>query len=135
MNLRALRERGLRITTDGDRLLIEPRSALTDELREAIRAEKPSILRELVAEHVLAERVLEGRRARVERQLLARPELRRSFDVADTPLTASPGEPVSVVLAVRHGEHILSGELHSPRERWDMELFLRTLDPGSERPS
>jgi hypothetical protein len=32
-----------------------------------------------------------------------------------------------VVLAVRHGEQILSGELHIQRERWDPTLFLRFL--------
>jgi hypothetical protein len=42
---------------------------------------------------------------------------------------------VSVVLAVRHGEHILSGEQQIPRERWDMAVFLRTVDPGAHRPS
>jgi hypothetical protein len=104
--------------------LVEPRTLLTDELRAVIRAEKPLILRELGAE-----RMLEARRARVERQLVAHPEQRRAFDVADVPLTAGPGEPVSVVLAVRHGEQILSGELHIPRERWDPALFLHTIDP------
>jgi hypothetical protein len=57
------------------------------------------------------------------------------FDVTGAPLEAAPGDSVSVVLAVRHGEHILSGELHIPRERWDMTLLLRTLEPGIGRPS
>jgi hypothetical protein len=40
-----------------------------------------------------------------------------------------------VMLAVRHGEHILSGELRIPRQRWDMTLFLRTVDPGQKEPA
>lgn len=78
---------------------------------------------------------LERRRAKVEKQLLSHPELRRAFDVADAPLKSGLGDPISVVLAVRHGEQILSGELHIPRERWDMALFLRTVDNPSEQPS
>jgi hypothetical protein len=40
----------------------------------------------------------------------------------------SPGEPVSVVLAVRHGDQILSGEVLVPRERWDLEAFLSVME-------
>jgi hypothetical protein len=38
------------------------------------------------------------------------------------------------VLAVRHGEQILSGELRIPRERWDPRLFLHTIDPPAQKP-
>ena len=34
-----------------------------------------------------------------------------------------------------HGAHILTGELRIPKQRWDMALFLRTVDPGQENPS
>jgi len=70
----------------------------------------------------------EARQARVEAKLLAHPELRRAFDVVDAPLTFGPGEPVSVVLAVRCGEQILSGEVLVPRERWDLRAFLAVME-------
>jgi hypothetical protein len=76
-----------------------------------------------------AERALEARRQRVADQLRTNPDKRVCFEVADAPLNGSPGEPVSVVLAVRHGDQILTGELHIPRERWDMKAFLTTIDP------
>lgn len=47
--LAQLRERGLRVVAQGDALLVEPRSALTDELRAMIRANKPQLLRELAS--------------------------------------------------------------------------------------
>lgn len=68
------------------------------------------------------------RQARVEAKLLAHPELQRAFDVADAPLTAGPAEPISVVLAVRCGEQILSGEVLVPRERWDLKSFLAVME-------
>jgi hypothetical protein len=40
---------------------------------------------------------------------------------------------VSVVLAVRHGEQILSGELHTPRERWGLAAFIALLDSPERR--
>ncbi len=39
-----LADAGLSITAEGDRLLIRPGSKLTDDLRTAIRAEKPALL-------------------------------------------------------------------------------------------
>jgi hypothetical protein len=45
-----LREAGLRLMARGDTLIVEPRSALTDELRAVIRENKPAILRELASE-------------------------------------------------------------------------------------
>ena len=43
-------------------------------------------------------------------------------------------EPVSVMLAVRYGEDIISGELHIPRERWDADAFVTVME-GSKRQS
>ena len=127
-----LREYGLRLQIAGEQLLVAPRSALTDELRALIRAQKRSILNELAD---TSETQRAARQTKVEAELCARPDLLVCFDVADSPLQAGNGQPVSVVLAVRHGEHILSGELHIPRERWDMAVFLRMVDPGTPRPS
>lgn len=45
--LAQLQGRGLRVTIQGDALLVEPRSALTDEMRAMIRANKRLLLREL----------------------------------------------------------------------------------------
>jgi hypothetical protein len=80
-----------------------------------------------------AQRALEGRRAKVVAELRAHPELERTFDAVDVPLKAGPGEPVSVVLAVRHGTEILSGEVRIPRERWN-PLVPLTVNPAEEKP-
>jgi hypothetical protein len=70
----------------------------------------------------------ESRRQKVEQELAAHPDHRYAFDVADSPLKAEPGEPVSVVLGLRHGAEILSAEVLIPRERWDMAAFLALMD-------
>jgi len=75
----------------------------------------------------------EVRQAKVERELRAHPERKRAFDVADAPIKAYPGEPVSVVQALRHGQQILSGELRIPRERWDLAAFVALME-SPERP-
>ena len=139
--LARLRDHGLRLHAIGEQLVVEPRSALTEELRALIRAQKRTILTELSAPDpaVLSqgeiEQEREARQAKVEAELRARPDLRVAFDLSDVPLKGGVGNPVSVVLAVRHGEHILSGELHIPRERWRMALFLSTVDADPGRPS
>jgi hypothetical protein len=130
--LAQLRNEGLTLRAVGEQLLVEPRSALSDSLRSTIRANKTAIVRELKDEVAYA---LEARQEKLESQLRAHPELRRAFDVEGAPIRAGPGPPVSAVLAVRHGDHILSGELLIPRERWDMTLFLRIVDSGQGQPS
>src|SRR5690242_18405735 len=92
-----LREAGLKLTARGDTLLVEPRGALTDDLRALIRANKSAILEALSAEAV----ALESRRRQVEQRLRSHPELMRAFDITGAPLAPEPGPPVSVVLAVR----------------------------------
>jgi hypothetical protein len=71
---------------------------------------------------------LEARQPKVEAQLQDSPGLQRAFDVSDMPPTACPGQPVTVVLAVRHGEQILSGEVLVPRERWHLAAFIATVE-------
>jgi TubC N-terminal docking domain len=131
--IRQLVSAGIRLTPNGERLRIEAKpGAVTDELRTLITNRKVDLLAELDR----ARRgTYEARRATVETALRSRPELRVAFDVADAPMRAESGAPVSVMLAVRHGEHILTGELHIPRQRWDMTLFVRTVDPGEESAS
>ena len=114
-----LRAVGLRLEARGDTLVVEPRSALTDELRAFIRENKPAILTEL--------ETLERRRGRLERELADHPEQRVAADVADAPVRPEGGPPVSVVIAVRTVAGIVSAELHVPRERFDAALFMRTL--------
>jgi hypothetical protein len=48
--LRALRAQGLRITADGQRILVSPREALSEAAKATIRINKAAILRELEAE-------------------------------------------------------------------------------------
>jgi len=48
--LRALRAHGLRITSDGQRILVSPREALSEAAKTTIRINKAAILRELEAE-------------------------------------------------------------------------------------
>ena len=130
--LAELRARGLRVTVDGDKVIVAPRSGLTDELRALIRANKPVILREVAAETRPA---LEMRGALAARRLLDDGKLRVTFDVVDAPLRSEKsGPPVSVVLAVRTPQGIVFGELHIPRERWDVVLFAQILEQTAERP-
>ena len=128
--LAQLRDQGLTLQAAGEQLFVEPRSAITEPLRETIRANKTAILRDLEAD-TAARR--EARQAKVEAVLLAHPEQQRAFDVVDAPLKAGSGAPVSVVLAVRHGEQILSGELRIPRERWHLAAFVALME-SPERP-
>jgi hypothetical protein len=87
---------GLTLRVSGEQLFVEPRSGLTEPLREMIRANKATILRELEDEVGVTR---EARQAKVEQELWAHPERKRAFDVADAPLKAGPGDPVSVMLA------------------------------------
>jgi hypothetical protein len=132
--LARLREYGLRFTANGEMLLVEPRSALTDELRALIRSHKPAILQELAAERPPQHPDLDRRQAHVERELAAHPEKRVAFDIGNASLRPESGEPVSVVLALRTAAGIVSGELHIPRDRFDPALFLSTLEATARSP-
>jgi hypothetical protein len=127
--LEQLRNEGLRLRVAGDQILVEPRGALTESLRATIRANKIELLRDLAHEAICAQ---ERRYTKVEGELQAHPERLRAFDVMDPPLAAAPGEPLSVVLAIRYGDQMLSGEVLVPRERWDLGAFIECLDtpPG-----
>jgi hypothetical protein len=129
--IRQLTDAGIRLSPNGERLRVEGKpGTVTPELRALIVNRKADLLAELGHARDAARAT---RQAKVEAELRAHLEMQLAFDVTETPLKAGPGEPVSVVLAVRHGEHILSGELHVPRERWATAVFLRTVDPGSQR--
>lgn len=107
--------------------MVEPASRLTDKLRSAIRAHKPALLVELAT--------LERRRAYVKRELQEHGELRVSTHVQDAPLRPEPGQPISVMVAVRTTDGIVSAEYSIPRERFDIVLFTKMLEETSRRPS
>ena len=68
--LARLRERGLRLHMTGEQLIVAPSSALTDELRALIRAQKRSILDELAG---VREAQRAARQTKVEAQLRTHP--------------------------------------------------------------
>jgi len=76
----------------------------------------------------------ELRQSKVEAELRTHPELRVAFDVIDSPIHGESGNSVRLILAIRHGELILSGELHVPREQWDLAALLAVTEV-SVRPS
>jgi hypothetical protein len=80
-------------------------------------------------------RAVVRRQARVEADLRENPERNIAWDVADAPLHPGTGASVSVVIAVRTGVGIVSGELRIPRERFDAALFLQTLTQTAETPA
>jgi len=48
-------------------------------------------------------------------------------------MNSETGAPLSVALALRHGERIICFEMHMPRERWDRAHFLKTLTEATGR--
>jgi hypothetical protein len=123
-----LHQQGFQLTPNGNEILIEPASRLTDELRATIRANKSALLVVLST--------LERRRARVVRQLQEHPDVRVGFDACNAPFAPETGEPVSVVLAIRTASTgIVSAELSVPRDRFDFVLFGQMIDETSRRPS
>jgi hypothetical protein len=75
---------------------------------------------------------IEERRRRVEEHLRAHPEQQCTFDIVNAPMRPEPGEPVSVVRAVRQGDNIVSDEVLIPREQFDFALFLHSVDPAGK---
>jgi len=131
--IRQLADAGIRLTPHGERLRVEAKpGAVTPQLRALIANRKSDLLAEL--DHAQHD-AREARQAKVEAALRASPELRVAFDVEGAPPKAEPGEPVSVMIAVRHGEDILSREVRIPRERWDVRAFLATVESGGSEQS
>ena len=153
--LAQLRAHGLRLSTAGETLRVEPGSALTDQLRALIRTNKPAILEELVAESrkeklpvgpeacvALAagwrgeweprdpiERARETRRQRAIGML--RDVQTHRFAVVAGELV---GSVIPVMVAIRTVDHgIVTGELAVPADRWDPALFLKFLREQDER--
>ncbi len=105
------------------RVWAEPRAALTDDLRDLIRAHKAELLTALSA-HTLGDSAAEARRRRLLAMLDAQPGARYAV-LTDT--QADP-EAVIVALAIRGRA---TCELRVPREKWDGVLFLELLDRHS----
>jgi hypothetical protein len=126
--LAELRTRGLRLDVVGESLIVEPSSALTDELRECIRSHKPELLEELHREIAAGtDAAREDRLQRVTQQLRKHAKDRLAFEVNE-------GDPVLVTLAIRAGESIAAAEYEIQRDRWDRTLFIKTITETAEKP-
>jgi tubulysin polyketide synthase-like protein len=140
-----LRNLGVNVRTDGSRLIVAPRDALTDELRTAIRANKPALVAALAPAggspgssrlgttqalvqtsrlSVLEEEARERRRAQALRRLAEHPDRRVAF-VAGEEFRGL----VAVMLAIRtRTAGSVTGELVIDKSRWDPWLFPAMLE-------
>ena len=78
--LAQLRSAGLRLSSRGDQLLVEPKAALTGELREIIRQHKAELLCELNSVPLTAQPAHEIAYQDVLTRLAAHPEVQRAFE-------------------------------------------------------
>ena len=113
--LATLRNVGLQLRAQGDQLYVEPREALTDELRQTIRAHKPELLLELTEESERSRAAAaEGAHQEVIARLEAHPDIQRAF------VTRHDGGVLVVTLAVRHVGtcelHIAADRVHGPQD-------------------
>lgn len=72
--------------------------------------------------------LLERRRLEVVQRLRACPGVRYSWGIVNGCLHPEPGAPVSVMLAIRTAEGIVTGELQFPREKFQVDEAARLLD-------
>jgi len=114
-----LRAAGLTISVRGDTLLVEPSSAITEELRAFIRSNKPALLQELRA----AQTARQCRLDQAIRQLSEVPTRRAAYIAGDE---TDGVIPVTAVLRTPDG--MITGDLAIPEERWDSWLFLESLE-------
>jgi hypothetical protein len=115
---------GVRLSRDGDFLIAEPRSALTDEARAMIRAHKAKLLEAL--RQTADGDAAQVRKARALAFLEAHPNVKRAC-FADV-----ESDPAHVILTVALREPWGAMELLVRREKFDalvlMELSLRYPD-------
>lgn len=109
---------GLTVEGAGDKLLVQPRHLLTDELREMIRAHKPDILGALQAAN--ENPAMEDRRHRVRAMLDAQPGIRYAIEVADP-----DADPVVVTVGIRGAATF---DMEIPRHSFDPFLLIELLD-------
>ncbi len=140
-----LRHLGVNVRSDGSRLIVAPRDALTDELRILIRTNKPA----LVAALAVAGERPDGGRSRTTRPLvqsgsLSVPEQEARERRRVQALRMLAGHPaqrvafvageecrgrVAIMLAVRaRTGGSVTGELVIDRSRWDPWLFAAMLE-------
>lgn len=123
--LARLQALGVRLTLDGEHLIAEPRSALTDDARAMIRANKAELLAALQprAKGQLGATAAERRKAKALAFLEAHPNAKRACFVD------LDGDPANVVLTVAIREPWMADEVLVSRARFDalalMELSLR----------
>jgi hypothetical protein len=127
--LALLREYGLQFSVTGDAgdvLRVEPRTALTDELRELIRTNKAAILRELAEQAATGSRPSDlKRQERIDRaiRMLQEAASGRAAFIAGQ----EEGGIVPITIVIRSKHELVAGELAIPQDRWDPALFLRFL--------
>ena len=108
-----LHQRGIRLKAEGDRLIAESASALTDDARTLIRDHKPELLK-------LLDR--ENRRQRVLKMLAdAPPAVHYAY------LTDDKSHPEYVILALAI-RGVGTCELSIPRDRYDPFLLMEMLE-------
>lgn len=128
--LEQLHRDGLRVRTDGEKVLLGPKERVTMAMVELVRQHKADILHALGASSDL-----EARRQKVAAALRADGALRYAYDVQGASPNGAPSDPVSVALALRdRGGTIITGELTVPPEKWDMAAFIAYWD-AQGRPS
>jgi hypothetical protein len=120
--LARLRVTGLTVATDGDSLTVRPRELLTDEQREAIRANKSAILAELEHER-RDDPATEARRQRVLALLALHPDWRYAVITDDH----SDPDTTTVHIGMRG---IGTGEVVMARARYEANgtELIRLLD-------
>jgi non-ribosomal peptide synthetase component F len=131
--LAQLRSAGLRLSSRGDQLLVEPKAALTGELRAVIRDNKALILRELAENSPPSfTPAQEAARQDVLSRLAVHPDVMRAFN------TRFEHESMIVALAVRG---VGTCELAIPIERFnpanldDYAALLACLNAGPQEAS
>jgi hypothetical protein len=115
---------GVRLTREGEAIRAAPRSALTDEARDLIRAHKAELLAVLPADggdDPLPDATAEARRQRVLAMLAERPGMRYVV------LTDTETDPEAVVLALAI-RGVATCELRIPREKYDPFLLLELIE-------
>jgi hypothetical protein len=113
---------GVRLSREGERIRVAPRSALTDEARDLIREHKAELLAALAdTDRTLPGAAAEARRQRVLAMLAERPSIQYVV-LTDTDADA---EGVILVLAIRG---VATCELRIPREKCDPFLLLELIE-------
>jgi hypothetical protein len=119
---------GVRLSREGDSLIAEPRSALTDDARAMIRAHKAELLQALAGkDDALPDAAAEARRQKVLAMFAERPGIRHALVTDD----ADPQYHGFVVLGIgiRHEDGaIQTADVIVRQERYDPFLLLELIE-------